>query len=201
VPGIYGNENELQIDVSRLPRLDQMQAILSPDTSTTTGLTQDTMSNVKTVLYFLGGSSSGGSSTSGSATGSGLYRREMDRAVASFSSTQGQSPDDSSNQEPLAAEVTNLVFQYYDGNEWVSEWDSTENNGLPMAVEISLTITKPQHSSDGIGWPPGGNSSSSAKDSDAHTYTLLVSLPVAQPTTVQSSGATDSTPPLSGGSQ
>ena len=65
------------------------------------------MSNVKTVLYFLGGSSSGGSSTSGSATGSGLYRREMDRAVASFSSTQGQSPDDSSNQEPLAAEVTN----------------------------------------------------------------------------------------------
>jgi hypothetical protein len=196
VPGIYGNANELQIDVSRLPRLDQMQAILSPDTTTTTALTQDVMSDVKTVLYFLAGSSSGGGST---ASGDGLYRREMDRAVASFATTQGgQAMEDTSNQEPLAAEVVDIEFQYYDGNEWVSEWDSTENNGLPMAVEISLTITKPQHS-EGLRGMSGGGSSNSAKESDAHTYTLMVSLPVAQPTTVQSSGTTDSTPPLSGG--
>jgi len=195
VPGIYGNANELQIDVSRLPRLDQMQAILSPDTTTTTALTQDTMSDVKTVLYFLAGSSSGGGST---ASGDGLYRREMDRAVASFATTQGgQAMEDTSNQEPLAAEVVDIEFQYYDGNEWVSEWDSTENNGLPMAVEISLTITRPQHSESPGGM--SGGSSNSAKESDAHTYTLMVSLPVAQPTTVQSSGTTDSTPPLSGG--
>ena len=153
MPGIYGSENELQIDVSRLPRLDQLQAILSPDTTTTAALTQDTLSDVKTVLYFLAGSASGGSSAPASGTGTGLYRREMDRAVASFSSSQGQPLEDTSNQEPLAAEVTNIEFQYYDGNEWVSDWDSTENNGLPMAVEISITITKPQHSTDSIAWP------------------------------------------------
>ena len=196
-PGLYGNANELQVDVSRLPRLDQMQAILSPDTSTTATLTPSAMSDVKTVLYFLANSASGGSTLS--AAGSGLYRREMDRAVASYSSSQGQLLEDQGNQEALAPEVVDLEFQYYDGNEWVSEWDSTENNGLPLAVEISLTITKPQHAA-GLGWLAGGGSSSSSEaNSDTRTYTLLVNIPVAQATTVNSSGSSDSMSPLSGG--
>ncbi len=199
VPGLYGNANELQVDVSRLPRLDQMQAILSPDTSTTSTLTQSAMSDVKTVLYFLANSAGGGSTLS--ASGSGLYRREMDRAVASYSSSQGQLLEDPSNQEALAPEVVDLEFQYYDGNEWVSEWDSTENNGLPLAVEISLTITKPQHAA-GLGWLSGGGSSSTDannNNNDTRTYTLLVNIPVAQATTVNSSGTSDSMSPLSGG--
>jgi hypothetical protein len=197
VPGLYGNANELQVDVSRLPRLDQMQALLSPDPSTTATLTQSAMSDVKTVLYFLANSASGGSTLS--ASGSGLYRREMDRAAASYSSSQGQLLEDQGSQEAMAPEVVDLEFQYYDGNEWVSEWDSTENNGLPLAVEISLTITKPQHAAAGLGWPSGGGSSSSDANNDTRTYTMLVNIPVAQATTVNSSGTTDSMSPLSGG--
>lgn len=39
----------------------------------------------------------------------------------------------------LAENVLGLDFAYYNGEEWVEEWDSTEN-GLPKAVRIALTL-------------------------------------------------------------
>lgn len=37
--------------------------------------------------------------------------------------------------------VTALNIRYYDGNDWVDEWDMEEEGRLPSAVEITLSIT------------------------------------------------------------
>lgn len=45
----------------------------------------------------------------------------------------------------LCRNVRSLNFSYYDGTEWVDEWDSsTRENALPLAVQITLIIDKPQ---------------------------------------------------------
>ncbi len=45
----------------------------------------------------------------------------------------------------LCRNVRSLNFSYYDGIEWVDEWDSsTRDNALPFAVRITLSIDKPQ---------------------------------------------------------
>ena len=41
----------------------------------------------------------------------------------------------------LARRVVSLNFRYYDGGDWVDEWDSTErDNALPLAIEVSLVV-------------------------------------------------------------
>ena len=84
-PGIYGNQYELQIDVSRLPRVDQYQAALQMDPNMPI---RDITSDVKTVTYYVQTSelavgadplatSSNLSQMDDVATSSGLVRRAM----------------------------------------------------------------------------------------------------------------------------
>lgn len=48
----------------------------------------------------------------------------------------------------LARRVLSMNIQYFDGNDWLDEWDSTErDNELPAAVEIVL-VTAPQLSKE-----------------------------------------------------
>lgn len=43
----------------------------------------------------------------------------------------------------LAEGVDGLNFRYYDGEEWVDEWDSKARNGLPKAIEVVLLMSDP----------------------------------------------------------
>ena len=48
-------------------------------------------------------------------------------------------------QEPvpqvLCRDVVSLNFRYYDGEDWVDDWDSSEDaNSLPLAVEVDIEI-------------------------------------------------------------
>jgi hypothetical protein len=129
-PGLYGNLYELQVDVSRLPRIDQYERMLAtPDSRPT-----DVVSDVKTVAYYV---------LDGSAGAAGLVRREMDRAATSWAINNGGLDELSAYEELLAPEVAALEFRYFDGYEWFDEWDSTAAQNVPVAVEISLAIAAP----------------------------------------------------------
>jgi type II secretory pathway pseudopilin PulG len=44
-------------------------------------------------------------------------------------------------EQILCRDVTSLNLRYYDGDDWVDEWDSTEDaNSLPLAVEIDIEV-------------------------------------------------------------
>ncbi len=40
----------------------------------------------------------------------------------------------------LASEVAEIAFRYFDGVEWQPEWDSTDLNMMPLAIEVVLTL-------------------------------------------------------------
>jgi len=49
------------------------------------------------------------------------------------------------DEEILCRGVTGVTFQYFDGTNWNPSWDSTEeDNDLPAAVQVTLTITTRQ---------------------------------------------------------
>lgn len=40
----------------------------------------------------------------------------------------------------IAQEVMDLSFEYFDGMDYVTEWDSTAQNAMPNAIKVTLTI-------------------------------------------------------------
>lgn len=160
IPGLYGNQYELQIDVSRLPRIDEYQVMVNPLSGQTV---TDIPSDVKTVAYYLQPDTLATATTSTlndpttservratGAVGRGLVRRELDRAVSLWASENNNVDDLATQGEMLAMEVTGLEFRYFDGTEWLTEWNSEERQGLPVAVAIAVEI--------------GGDADSSADD-------------------------------------
>jgi hypothetical protein len=209
VPGLYGNSYELQIDTSRLPRIDQYDGMLTTDDLSLA----DRVSEVKTVTYYVIGNQLGGStygtslatsySQEGSQYQTGLVRRELDRATTAWAAENGTLLETAYDVEPVAPEVAAIEFLYFDGSEWLNEWDSEEHGGLPVAVQIAIAIS---HSR---GRPTESNSLrtstglTGAGDDELLIYRLLVHLPTAQPTTGEESseessadggGVTDSAP-------
>ena len=138
VPGLYGNRYELQVDVSRLPRIDQFQRALVPAGSRLV----DRLSDVKTVAYYvIRPETNAVAYASGTATNRrGLVRRELDRAVTSWAADQGELWEMETELEPIAPEVMAIEFLYFDGEEWFEEWDSDALGGLPVAVQIGIAI-------------------------------------------------------------
>jgi hypothetical protein len=181
IPGLYGNQSELQVDVTRLPRIDQYHA--SP-TSGDPYSVADIPSDVKTVAYFLRtGDEQVGLGTVSSSTadvGAGLVRRELDRAVTCWAAEMGDVGSSTGSGQLLAPEVNYLEFRYFDGAEWLTEWDSEQMGGLPVAVEILVGID-----------PAGGENIQSmdvdrlqdlaATDMNDYLFRLVVRLPVAEP--------------------
>ncbi|MCB9874914.1 MAG: prepilin-type N-terminal cleavage/methylation domain-containing protein [Planctomycetaceae bacterium] len=99
-PGIYGNQYQLQLDISRLPRFDEYQSMLAANNSTL-GIT-DIPSDVKTVTYYVlnGGVPAGATgmtatnqdvltSTDPDVVQRGLVRRQLDRAVSQYALVNG----------------------------------------------------------------------------------------------------------------
>jgi hypothetical protein len=158
VPGLYGNSTQLEIDVSRLPRIDQYLTVANQDNSIANqnvGTSEsDHLSDLRNVSYFVSNISASNSiagtvgntgiaGNNGSQTGYGLYRRDRDRASVLYASQNGIADDSSTLGDLIAPEIESLQFAYYDGTQWLTSWDSTQNGGLPVAVQITLAITRP----------------------------------------------------------
>jgi prepilin-type N-terminal cleavage/methylation domain-containing protein len=176
-PGLFGNAYQLLIDVSQAPRPDQSRAFQENYNNSTADLLSDT----KTVAYYVTAEGAAQSSAAGNAltANRGLVRRQMDRASALYAAEQGgQINTTDGNTEPFAPEVEAVQFRYYDGSQWLDQWDSISEGGLPQAVEISLAVTR-QHPRY-------------TQNSQALTYHLLVKLPTAKSTSTETSSTQSS---------
>jgi hypothetical protein len=142
---LIGSMSELRFDISRLPRVDQYKGMMSAKGEPSA---VDLPSDVKTIVYFLrsetsaatytGNPSAPGGDPSTDGIGRGLMRAEMDRAVTTYAENSGgQSIYD--NAQLIADEVVGLGFEYFDGVEWPTEWDST-TQGLPRAIRVWLSL-------------------------------------------------------------
>lgn len=144
-PAMIGTDRVIMMDISRLPRLDQY----NPMIASAAEQMMSSPSDVKSLAYFFSSQDGGVESqieyTEARAPG-GLYRREVDRAVAEFTQDFGivSSPDAFSKL--IAHEVAEVQFRYFDGETWQTSWDSEEDGGFPSAIEVTVVID-PERSS------------------------------------------------------
>ena len=170
-PALFGTSDAIALDVSRLPRLDQYNSIVAGNDTEF-----QTPSDVKTLSYFFSPSDksdNAGVQFTRVASG-GLYRRQVDRAVAAYSGDAGlvSAPDDYSDL--VASEVAEIRFRYFDGDNWQSAWDSEEQEGFPPAVEVTLVID-PTRSTSGQDYSYNGFNSASTE-----SYRTVIHLPAAE---------------------
>lgn len=136
-PAFVGAQNFVRIDISRLPRMDQYNLIIAQLNEL-----ENTPSDIKTITYFFSNQASNDETDVENDIGSqgGLYRREVDRAIAAFAEDDGLSTTPDENSVLVAPEVVGVEFRFWDGEEWVTEWDSEEMGGFPRAIEVQLLI-------------------------------------------------------------
>jgi hypothetical protein len=84
---------------------------------------------------------------------------------------------------PIAPEVLAIEFLYFDGEQWLEEWDSEAMGGLPVAVQVGIAIEP----ASGRGLAPSREWMSGEMPAEADDrpvfYRLLVHLPASAPMT------------------
>ncbi|MFN7738447.1 MAG: prepilin-type N-terminal cleavage/methylation domain-containing protein [Pirellula sp.] len=151
-PGVYGAENSIEIDVSRMPRPDEY-TMRPGDLSI--GTLGDMPSDIKTVSYYVQSPRSDGildplsrltsetsTSTSGASvsTNGGLVRRSLDRAVTQYAYQVGNTTQLLRTGELIAPEVLGIEFSYFSAaNGWQTQWDSS-TLGLPNVVKVTIAM-------------------------------------------------------------
>lgn len=206
-PGLIGNSNQLQIDISRLPTLEE--TVIDPTMMISDGKLLDRPSDIKTVSYFVQAAGAGGNldpleqlaASSGltdaasatAPTSGGLVRRELDRAITSHASITGGLARLSSAGQIISPEVSAIQFEYYENGNWMMLYNSDSVGFLPPAIRVTLRI--------------GGGSASTAGDTannqTGNTYTHVIYLPMSHPEDAQQAleeAATGTNGSSSGGS-
>ena len=176
-PGLIGNQYQIQIDISRLPRLEEYVQMLDENA----GNLEDIPSDLKSVSYYVQDAGGVGGIADpldalgadvGEATlsGGGLVRRSLDRAATSFAATSSAGSTLNMTGELLAPEVVGIEFSYWDGTTWLQEWSSDQYGELPLAVQVRLSMPDPTASS-----------SLTSVDMPTRTFVHVVRLPLARP--------------------
>ncbi|GAA4437688.1 prepilin-type N-terminal cleavage/methylation domain-containing protein [Bremerella cremea] len=194
--GLYGNAMELQVDISRIPRIDEYDPQY---TSFRDRSIADIPSDIKTVTYFLmqPGVSTLGHGTIGDASITeaqfGLVRRELDRAVTQYAMNNGDTRNLDATAEILAPEVSLLQFRYYDGYDWLEEWDSETMGCLPMAVDVVIAIR--DHDLTQAMLNDGGTTISVDENTNqvGQVFRRLIRIPIGKPYEEVEEETTDST--------
>ena len=181
--GLFGDMQTVVLHVSR-PRQDLLSA---PQLNNQNAVSRT--SDLKTVSYFVAGNGSGGlqaaaaahfASQNRSGNSKGLARMEGDRLALQLADKSGNTAAVLGQTQMLAPEVSRVGFRYYDGTNWVIQWDSAKSGGLPRAVEVSLEI------SDASVDPNQSRFKKARKVSPPRTYKSVIPLPLSKP--IMSSG-------------
>jgi hypothetical protein len=192
---LVGSAAEMRFDISRLPRVDQYQGILTQagELSAT-----DLPSDVKTIVYFIrseqsaqayaGNPNEVGGEASTDGYGRGLMRAELDRAVNLYAESAGSTDSVYAGAQLLADEVVGLGFEYFDGTEWLTEWDSATSGGLPRAIRIWLSI-QPTY---GMSEEEIANASA-GKEVESTDFYFVISLPTAPLVAASTTESTETT--------
>jgi hypothetical protein len=174
------------VDVSRIPRANEFNI-----NSALPGAIVDVPGDVKTVTYLMQSSNPLGvqdtmmqvATTQDSVTSnSGLIRRSIDRLVFKYAEETAMSTQMMSSGDLISPEVVALEFAYYDGTQWVYDWDSSVQ-GMPWLVQINLALQSPAAAEQN---PLGGGvalSTLTVEDQQAYgiqVFELTVAIPGAQ---------------------
>ncbi len=163
--GVFGDSTSLVMHVVRPDRLKRGQA----DAAASSFSSSDT----KGVAYFLGDGSGSLATMFGLTTGGspGLTRVSADRLSLSLAGTNTDLALSASKSEVLAPEIESVSFSYFDGAEWLSEWDSEVEGRLPNAIGVSITFRAPS----------GSESSFISRSASAmsESFRIVVTLPTA----------------------
>lgn len=172
-PSFVGNASQFTLDISRLPRIDQVNALTSDLSATATP------ADLKRVAWMvmLDGAPQANSLDPAADAMGGLYRREVDRAVSAFSREPDMPSSPDQYSRLLATEVISLQFRYFDGENWKTEWESASVGGYPLAVEVRLLLD-PDRSPDAPPRPGGQNNTPDFEN--ARLFRTVVHLPVAE---------------------
>jgi prepilin-type N-terminal cleavage/methylation domain-containing protein len=182
-PGLIGNQSQIQLDLSRLPRLEEYVAMLDE----TTADIDDIPSDIKTVAYFVQGAGIIGGvqdqlntldPESGESSGGGLVRRSLDRAATVQASSTGSLSLLNQTGELLAPEVVAIEFSYWDGVTWQLQWSSDEYGELPLAVQVRLTMGNERMSEEEAALAA---TAAVTDPSQLRTFHHIVRLPLAKP--------------------
>ncbi|MAI73879.1 MAG: prepilin-type cleavage/methylation domain-containing protein [Rhodopirellula sp.] len=147
-PGLVGNQYQIQLDLSRLPRLEEYVQMMD---ETTTDL-QDVPSDLKTVAYYVQSAEATGGVLDSLAEldpdaselmSGGLVRRSLDRAATVEAATMGNVSTLNQTGDLLAPEIKSIEFSYWDGLTWQLEWSSDEFGELPLAVQVRVYMVDP----------------------------------------------------------
>ncbi|MCC9658218.1 prepilin-type cleavage/methylation domain-containing protein [Rhodopirellula sp. JC737] len=192
-PGLIGNETQLQIDVSRLPSLEQ--GSIDPELAINTGVELlDRPSDIKTISYFVQMAGSYGvpdklytlaasdenaaAVAANSATaGGGLVRRQLDRAIGVQALSTGGSSRLEQTGEVIAPEVVAIQFEYYDGIDWLPQYSTDETGYLPLAIRVRLQLASPSNADQATPNPV----TNSLAASEGRVFTHVIYLPMSFP--------------------
>jgi hypothetical protein len=178
--GMYGDQQTLRVDISRIPRQEEYRAMYDP---TEIGVLQDIPSDVKLISYYcrtlnVETTVSAQDVFNDDPTIPGLIRGQLSRAITSYAMNNGNSQAVQDADKMLAPEVIALEFQYYDGYQWLQYWDSEEFEGLPLAVKIRMTMRSNSPYASGGVLDAFYGTTTDADGRMAVTYQKVVKLPV-----------------------
>lgn len=154
----------------------------------------DKLSDIRTVSYFVGSMTSqpttidplAAADPLSSQLNAGLIRSEIARAASAYNYSQGGGASPSS-ERILATEVVALQFQYYDGSQWLTDWDSSSTSSLPLCVEVLMTL---RSNAPGAALDPLSLLTASNQIIEK-TYRLLVHVPGAAASSSSSTSTSD----------
>ena len=106
----------------------------------------------------------------------GLYRREIDRAVAAYMGDIQLLSAPDPFTKLVAAEVAQVQFRYFDGTDWKTSWDSVDEGGFPVAIEINLVVDPARSSTNNTTYSYGGFDRQTMEN-----FRTVVYLPVSEP--------------------
>lgn len=160
--GLFGNANTLMLHVSHPMREPPAQNAEAASHLQSRG------SDLFTVSYFIGGSSSG--TLQSMVKIPGLVRIQGERLAMSLADQNSNMNAMASMAQSMAPEVTAIQFRYFDGFNWRNDWDSSVFSGLPLTVEITIELAPLLQRGEG-----------KIVDAMPTRITSIVSLPMGQP--------------------
>lgn len=172
--GVFGDAVSVVLHINRpyRPRANSDEDVLNPESE----------SNQKSISYFLaGGEGNLASMVAGQFQTEqvyddgidGLARMSGDRFTLTLADQQGDMVQLASQTKLLAEEINSLSFEYHDGVEWLTEWDSDVQERVPNAIGITIGFREPNY--------PEGSILYHQPSESTDTYRIVVPLVVSSP--------------------
>ncbi|MEM7457090.1 MAG: prepilin-type N-terminal cleavage/methylation domain-containing protein [Planctomycetota bacterium] len=182
-PTFYGNQTSISVDISRLPRLDEYEPVTGEERNTI-----QLPSDVKSISFFVSSQLPPQDARQfipiHQQDSGGLYRRQIDRAYASYRGETGIVANVDPYSKLIAPEVVAVQFRYFDGDRWLNQWDSEVEGGFPYAVEVWLAVDvtlATQRNNNQNGGQQQVNSMPTMNSENIRRFRSVIHLPTAEP--------------------